>query len=294
MGKIRIVTDSTGDLTLNELKQNQIELLPDIINFEHGSYRELEELSVAQFYQYLSEAQTLPTTAMPSPGDMQEKFKAILSQGDDIMAYFISREMSGTMHAAQIVAKSFEHDRITIVESGSVSLSLGFMVRMAAKAATQGRSRAEILSLTDYIKNNFKFYFVVDSLESLRKGGRIGKATAFLGTMLNIRPLLEIKDGMVCPVERIRGKSKAVDAMVSLVDQHIKEQASTNYKVILGYTGFYDDFASYKADILEKLQLTEAEVSIVAIGAAVGTHAGANAIALGFMPWPDEFAAMVN
>lgn len=294
MGKIRIVTDSTGDLTLEEIESLQIGFLPDIINFDNGSFRELLDLSVAQFYTNMQASENLPTTAQPSPGDMQQLFADLVSQGYEVMAFFISSKLSGTMQTAKLVAGQFPPGSVTVVESCSVCLSLGFMVKMAAKAAAAGRTKQEILQLTDYITENFKFYFVVDSLENLRKGGRIGKASAFLGTMLNIRPLLEIKDGMVCPVEKIRGKGKAIEAMTELVYKDISQYPPGTFRVILGYTGSDEELRKYKAGILQRLGLAETEVSIVAIGAAVGTHAGADALAICYLPWPQEMKALVG
>lgn len=294
MGHIRIVTDSTGDLSLAELHQYKISLLPVMISFGQQTYQELIDLSPAQFYQAMNAAPELPMTSQPSPGKIQEVFASLTEGGDEVMAYFISGELSGSAQTARMLAGAFPEGRITVVDSRSVSIGLGFMVKMAAIAAAKGWSGKQILDMTNYISENMKIYFVVDHLDNLRKGGRIGRAAAFLGTMLNIRPLLEIKDGIVCPVERIRGKGKAVEHMVRLVKKTINQNPDTAYKLFLGHGDALEELESYKPRILTQLAAAGQDVPVVEIGAAVGTHTGSGLLALACLPWPESWQELTE
>lgn len=286
MGKIKIVTDSTCDLSVEELAAAGVELVPVMINFEDGSYRELLDLSTEDFYAKMAAQEKLPTTAQPLPGDTLAAFKALLEEGDEVISYHISSQLSGSVRTAELIAKEIAPDRITVVDSMNVSLGLGCMVETAAKAQAKGLSREEILRITDYITKNIKIYFVVDTLDNLQKGGRIGKATAFLGGMLNIRPLLAIKDGMVCPVERIRGKGRAVERMVELIRREMDAHSGPG-KIYLGHCGARAELERYLPDILDKLGVSREEVHIKDMGAAIGTHAGAGLLAVAYMPWPE-------
>ena len=293
MGKIKIVTDSTCDLSVAELEAAGVELVPVMINFEDGSYRELLDLSIEEFYRKMAAQEKLPTTAQPLPGDTLAAFQRLTEEGYQVISYHISSKLSGSVRTAERIARDFPAGQVTVVDSQSVSLGLGCMVETAAKARAKGLSKEEILKITDYISRHIVIYFVVDTLENLQKGGRIGKATAFLGGMLNIRPLLSLREGMVCPVERIRGKSRAVERMCQLIRREMTAHAGPG-QLYLGHCGARKELESYLPEMLAALGVSREETKIKDIGAAIGTHAGAGLLAVAYMPCTDNILPVLR
>ncbi len=187
-----------------------IEVVPLTLMFGEEAFRDNLDMTPEQFYERLPRSQQLPTTSQPSPVEYMNVYRRILERhpGSPIISYHISSGLSGTYQSA-VLAKSMleeEGEGITVVDSLSASYGFGFMVVHAARLSAEGKGPEEILEAVEHMRQSRKLYFLVDTLEYLQKGGRIGKASAILGTLLNIKPILSIDaEGIIYAVEKVRG-----------------------------------------------------------------------------------------
>lgn len=278
MGLVKILTDSTADLPAPLVSQYGIEVIPLKVIFEDKIYRDTIDITNKEFYEKLAAARVLPRTSQPSPGEFQELYEELTADGSTVISIHISAKMSGTIQSA-VLAKNRLPDRdIRVIDSRQVSMALGLVVLAAAKAARQGKSPDEIELAAIEVANKVRTYFVVDSLENLEKGGRIGKASAFLGNMLNIKPVLTIEDGVVSAFEKIRGKSRAMDRIVEVVKDYEKDRG-ISYCTLL-HANAVDDAVELHKKLISRLDSLEHIIG--EIGAVVGTHAGAGTIGIIF------------
>lgn len=278
MARIRIATDSTADLPAALLKEYEIAVIPLKIIFGEEVYRENVDLSVKEFYEKLAAAEKLPATSQPSPGEFQEFYEELTKDGSSVISIHISSLMSGTCQSAKIAQSVLVDKDITIIDSKLVSAALGIVVLVAAKAVKAGKEKAEVLEIIQTMINNVQNYFVVDTLENLEKGGRIGKATALLGGMLNIKPILSIEDGVITACEKIRGKGKALERIVDLAKEYAQEHG--NVRCFLAHANVLEDAIKVHQNITA--EVTCSEIILADMGAVVGTHAGAGTVALFF------------
>lgn len=278
MRKIKIVTDSTADLPISLLNQYNISVIPLKVIFNDNIYREGIDITVQEFYAKLAQAEQLPTTSQPSPGEFQELYEKLTEDGSTVISIHISAKMSGTYQSA-ILAKSNLPDRdIRVIDSKQVTIALGLVVLAAAKAVKDNKTADEVEQIAYEIAKKVKIYFIVDSFENLHKGGRIGKATALLGTVLNIKPILTIEDGVVAPFEKIRGKGKAVERIISLLKEYSQTNKLSYYAVL--HANALDEAVSLHGKLITEIE--PCENFIGDIGAVVGTHAGAGTMGLIF------------
>ncbi len=276
MSKVRIVTDSTADLPAEILEKYQIEVVPLNIHIDNEVYKENVEISSDEFFVKLPLAKALPRSSQPSPADFIGVYKSVLDQADSIISIHISENLSGPLGAASIAARSLEGADITIVNSQHVSMGLGLIVLEAAKAAAAGADKEEILRVIDDAKENVRVIFVVDTLEYLEKNGRIGKAQAFLGSILSIKPVLGVQGGFIVPVEKMRGSKKALKRLVEIARDQVPG-SRIRAALVHGAAPEKVDF------VLENLRSVFDEVEVIraSVGPIVGLHAGPGV--MGFM-----------
>ena len=219
MSKVAIVTDSTAYIPDDLLKRYNISVAPQIVIWGDESYRDGVDILPAEFYKRLEKSKVMPTTSQVSILDMKAAFEGLVEQGFDVLGIFLSAKLSGTMQSAQQALEMLPRiaDKISILDSTSTAMALGFHALAAAKAAQAGESLLECRKLAEEAQKHTGVLFTVDTLEFLHRGGRIGGAQALMGTMLNIKPILELRDGRIEPVERVRTKSKATERMLDLV-----------------------------------------------------------------------------
>ncbi|WP_040948605.1 DegV family protein, partial [Gorillibacterium massiliense] len=213
MSSVRIVTDSTSDIPEEIRKRLNIELIPLKVHVGNKTFTDSVTIQPDDFYTLLAESKVMPKTSQPSPVDFVDIYRKLNKEpGTAIISIHLSSAMSGTYQSA-VLAKSMleEEADITIIDSKSASYGIGIRVVKAAEAAMAGKSKEEILDMLDKLDGKFSIFFLVDTLEYLQKGGRIGKASAALGSLLNIKPILSINQaGEVCSVDKVRGHKKAV------------------------------------------------------------------------------------
>jgi DegV family protein with EDD domain len=215
---VRIVTDSTSDLPKDLAQSLGVEIVPLKVLFGEETLRDGIDIDETTFYRRLVEAKTSPTTSQPSPAEFEEVYRRLGAEGDPICTITISSKLSGTYSSA-LTAKDAVAPavQVAVVDSLLVSMALGLVVVRTARAAQAGASLDECVAIATETSRKTEILFLVDTLEYLRRGGRIGAARAFLGSLLNIKPILGLKEGEVVPVERARTRQKGIERLFEWV-----------------------------------------------------------------------------
>lgn len=282
MGQIRIVTDSTADLADALIKEWNITVAPLKVLFGDKVYHEGVDISNREFYELLKGAEKLPSTSQPSPGEFEDIYKRLTDDGSSVISIHISGNMSGTYQSAKIAKNNLADRDITVIDSKVVSMALGHVVLAGARAVREGKSKEEIIARIYNVMEKVKTYFVVDTLENLQKGGRIGKAAALFGTVLNIKPVLTIEEGVIAPFEKIRGKGKALERIMEKAREFSKDHKNMHCALVHGNA--LDDAVKFHHKLISGINCSE--FLICEIGAVVGAHTGAGTI--GFFFYADE------
>lgn len=224
MSKIAILTDSTSYLPADYVKKYNITILPQVVIWDGVTYEDGVDIQPDEFYTRLKTAKNMPTTSQVSIAKMQQTFSRLLSEGYEVLGIFLSEKLSGTIQSALQAREHLEtgKDKVHIVDSGTTIMSLGFQVLSAARAIEGGADIAAAKSVAEAARATTGVFFAVDTLEFLHRGGRIGGAQRFIGSALNLKPILTVANGRVEPVERIRTKAKAHDRIVELVVEQCK------------------------------------------------------------------------
>lgn len=279
--KVAVVTDSTAYLPQEVQKQYNISVTPLSVVWGEQDYLDGVDIRPNEFYDRLAGSKVMPTTSQVTPAAMHNKFQSLLEQGYDVLGIFISSKISGTVHSAIQASDMLSHaaDRIAIVDSQSTTMALGWPALTAARAAQAGESLAECQKVAEQARENTGVLFVVETLEFLRRGGRIGGAQAFLGTALNIKPVLEIREGKIEAVEKVRTKQKAMRHVVEMVSERIKGKAPIRLAVTHAN-------CELDARVLLETACTEldpVETYCVPLSPVIGTHTGPGTVALNYM-----------
>jgi len=281
MAKVAIVTDSTAYIPDDLLKKYNITVTPQIVIWGEESFRDGVDILPDQFYKRLESSKDMPTTSQVSIVAMKAAFERLVEQGYEVLGIFISTKLSGTMQSAQQALEMLPKiaDKITILDSNSTAMAMGFHVLAAAKAAQAGESLPECLKLAEEAQKHTGVLFTVDTLEFLHRGGRIGGAQALMGTMLNIKPILELLDGRIESVEKVRTKSKATERMLELVIDQIAGRTPVRLATLHAN-------AEIEARSLLEMAVTRLnpiEQIFACVSPAIGTHAGPGTVGLAFM-----------
>jgi DegV family protein with EDD domain len=263
---VHIVVDSTADLTPEWIGDLPITVVPLTVDVEGKSFLDGVNLSTNEFVRYLRSG-ALPRTSQPSIGAFQEVYKPILDAGYDIVSIHISPKLSGTMNSATQARAALDTDAIHIIDSTTFTMAMGFMAIEAAEMAQSGKSAAEIAAYVEQRKHDQRMFATLETLEYLRKGGRIGRAAAMLGSALQLKPVIKIQDGAVEPVERVRTYKRALQR---LSDIYAEIQPFDRLAVL------HLDAPDEAARLAERIQEIQPDIDIVTgeIGTVIGTYAG--------------------
>lgn len=278
MATVAIVTDSTADIPLAVREQLNIAMVPLKVIIGDETYLDNIELTPAQFYQKLTQSKELAKSSQPSPSDFFETFKKLTDQGKSVVCISLSSVLSGTYQSAMIAKSMLDDDAdVTVIDSRSASYGYGLLVVAAAKLAQAGADKTQIIEEVNRMRASMKLYFLVDTLEYLQKGGRIGKASALIGTLLNIKPILSIDDeGYVYSFEKARGQKRAFGRIAELLEDDFKGDP---IELIIAKTpGFEDGLAELSG--LLKSRLNIAQYTETEIGPVIGAHAGPGTLGL--------------
>ena len=233
---IALVTDSTCDLPAEIIEKYSIEIVPLTVHFKDDTYYDKIDLENEEFFSMMESAEELPTTSQPSVGLFIDKYQDLADKYDEIISIHISSALSGTIESARLAAAQTEDIKVEIVNSKSTTTGLGFLVLLAAKMIEEGKNIKEIKSTLEKEREKLTIYFTVSELTYLEKGGRIGKAQAFLGSIFNFNPILELSaaTGEITPKEKIRGYKKTNQKMVELALEAAENSDNVNFAYIYG------------------------------------------------------------
>ena len=275
---IKIVTDSGSGMTPEVARQFGVTVVPLYVHFGTETFREGIDLELDEFLPRLKSAPQLPTTSQPSAGDFMQVYKPLIAEGSEVISIHLSSKLSGTVASANTACEMLPGAGIHVVDSQFISAAQLTMVLEAARMAHAGRSAQAILERLKQIIAGAHIYFVVDTLEYLQKGGRLGKAQALLGTALQMKPILALEEGVVEAKERIRTKSKALARLRELV-MHQTESCSRVYLGIL-HAAAHDEAKRLEADLLS--QLKPFEITMGQVGPVIATHTGPGVVGVAF------------
>ena len=270
---IRIVTDSTCDLPQSVAEEFGITVVPVYVQFGNKTYRDRIDISESEFYERLLHFPVHPTTSQPSPQDFVDVYKNISKEADGIISIHIASKLSGTVNSAlrgkDIVASECP---IEVIDTQSLSMGVGLMAVKAAQMAAAGKDFQQIVDEIKQLPARSHFWAVFDTLKYLAMGGRIGKGKALLGNVLNIKPLLMLKEGEFHPAAKARSREKAIDILYGFAE---KAGAIENISVI------YSTTLNEAEALAERLEALCGKKAIVArLGPALGVHAGPDALAI--------------
>lgn len=274
---VHVVTDSTSDLPAGLAEENGIHVVPLLIYFGAEEFRDGVDLDTATFYSKLEGARELPRTSQPPVDAFQSLYRELLAGDDDyVLSIHVSGKLSGTLNSAH-TARGLLGDlgsRVAIVDSRSVSAGVGAVALLAARAAARGASLAEVQHAAEEARERVRLFALVDRLDYLQKGGRIGKAASLVGSMLKINPLLAVSDGEVVPYARIRTHAKALERLQQLALEQDAEM------FLVGYGTNAAEAEDFTANIRSSKH--GVEVIMFRIGPTVGVYTGPGVI--GFVP----------
>jgi DegV family protein with EDD domain len=274
---IKIVTDSTAGLPEAMIREHDIRIIPLYVHFGEQAFKEGIDISTEQFYERLCMAKSLPTTSQPSVGEFHEVFKELIDAGHEVLALTISSKLSGTWNSAMGALEMLPGAPISVVDSLCTSLAMYLLVESALREIAAGATLQQVAAHLEQLKGQLHIMFVVDTLEYLAKGGRIGNAKAFMGTLIKIKPLLILENGVIEPCEQIRSKGKAVARMLELIEQKLAGQGAQAH-VAIAHGMALDEALAFREEVVARLGCAEPPISEV--GAVLGTHTGPGVVAL--------------
>lgn len=281
MTKFAIVTDSTSYIPPEVTNKYGITVAPQVLIWENQTYRDGIDIQPVEFYQRLQTAKSMPSTSKVSPATMQEIFQGLVDKGLSVLGIFISSKLSGTLQSA-IQAKDMmgsAGEKVTLVDSQSTAMGLGFHAIAAARAQEAGASLEDCAAMASTAYERSGVFFAVDTLEFLHRGGRIGGAQRFIGSALNLKPILAVREGKVEGIERIRSKSKAHDRVLEIVAEQTKGKSNVRIATL------HANAADEAKNLLERAtkELSAVESLFTEVSPVVGTHAGPGTVGLAYI-----------
>jgi DegV family protein with EDD domain len=276
--KIVVVTDSTAYIPEAALDGLDVPVIPLWLIWGDERFRDRVDIEPPAFYRRLRDSKTFPTTSQPSAGEFEAFFRQVGSETDAIVGVFISSKISGTVPNAQAAQAQLGDLNIRVVDSLSTSMGLALVVLATAQAAAAGKSFDEVVAVAEDMRDRVHILFVVDTLEYLHRGGRIGGAKRFLGTALNIKPLLHLEEGSVEPLVQVRTKRKAVAHMLDVVEERLAGKP-------LAAAGVIDVDNPREGEAVAERVKERFGISTVyrtAVSPVIGAHTGPGTVGIGF------------
>ncbi len=278
-----IVLDSTADLPEAPARYPNFRVVPLYVLFGEESFKDYVEITPDRFYERLQTEAALPTTSQPTPGDFLATFEELAPNYERIIALTLSATLSGTYGSAQAGAEMLGGDKVRVIDSGTVSASVGLLAIGVQHRLERGTTDEEIDAFVEYYQREHHLLFTVNTLEYLAKGGRIGRAAAFAGNLLNVKPILAIRDGEVIPLKKVRGNHKA---FAEFREQFVSTTTdSPNLKVGIAHAAAPERLQALRELVEHERPNAQIEIATT-LGAVVGTHAGPGTV--GFFWYLDE------
>lgn len=273
---VKIVTDSTADIPEGLAAELGITIVPCNVHFGLETYRDGIDLSKEEFYAKLKTSSALPTTSAPAVGLFEATYRELVNETDQILSIHLASTLSAIYNSACLGAEAVSDVEITLIDSGQVSMGLGWLVVSAARAAQQGQSLAQIVTLVENMMPRVRVFAALDTLEYLQKGGRVGKAVAVLGALFNIKPLIEVRDSTVLPLERVRTRRRSVQRLIEL---------TTELGPLAELAVLHSNAPQEAQRLAEELSFLHPleRILIAEVGVIIGTHVGPNALGVAGM-----------
>jgi len=274
--KVKIVTDSSAYLLPETIAKYDIRVVPLKIAFGTEVYSEGIDISNEEFYQRLAKSSALPTTSQPSANDFIQAYSELTQQGYPIFSIHISSKLSGTINSALAAREAFPKAQIEVVDW--LSMGMGLLVLAAARAAEEGKGLLQIKAITKRLTARISILAMLDTLHYLWKGGRIGGATALIGSLLNIKPIVALGNGEVRPLAKVRSRAKGVDYMLKLMEKQVEGNIPIRGGVI--HSRAFDEALALEREVRARFNCVE--LDLVELGPAFGTHTGPGTLGLAF------------
>lgn len=273
MRKVKIITDSTNDLTREMLDSYGVTIVPLYVDFGEESYKDGVDLIPERLFELVEEKNILPKTAAPSPYDFIGYYRQYLDSGYDIIVITISSKISATYQNALLAMQEFPKDRIWVIDSQNLSTGIGLLVMLAGEYAREGKSAGEIAEKLQEIIPRVRVSFIVDTLEYLYKGGRCNALQNMVGSVLKIRPVIGVRDGRIIVQDKVRGdKKKALQKILDGVEE-AKETIDFD-RIFITYSLGGEEEAAYLKDCLEKSLPPACKIFLTQAGCVISSHCG--------------------
>jgi DegV family protein with EDD domain len=279
MRKVAVVTDSTAYIPKDLCQKYNIRVAPQILLWGEQTYYDGVDIQPSEFYERLKTAKVMPSTSQVTPSTFHQIFSELTQEGMDVLAVLIAEPLSGTIASAVQAREMLPGARIEIVDSWSTAMAMGFQVLAVAKIAQQGASLQECRELAEKARQHVGVVFAVDTLEFLYRGGRIGGASRFLGTALNIKPILELVNGRVEAINKVRTRKKSIEMLLNLAEQRIGGRQPVRLATL------HANAAEEARELLElgNQRIGAVELIFSEVSPVIGTHAGPGTVGLAFM-----------
>lgn len=278
MPDIAVVTDSTAYIPPELVEKYAIRVAPQISIWGEESYLDGIDMFPAEFYERLKASKEIPTTSQATVASFHKIFEPLVAEGKQIVAVLVSEKLSGTLQSAQQAKAMFPEATIALVDSKSAAMELGFQALAVARAVDAGKSFQDVVDLAERAKQHTGVFFVVDTLEYLHRGGRIGGAARLFGTAINLKPILHVQDGRVESFERVRTKTKAFARLLDIVQERV--EGKPNLRLATLHAAAEADARGLLEEASRRLNPIETIVSEVS--PAVGTHVGPGTVGLAY------------
>lgn len=269
MGRVWVVTDSTADIPEELINETGITVVPLTVTNGEQVYRDGVDITKPEFYRMLAAAEKLPITSQPPLGAFLKAYERLTANGDSIVSVHLSSGVSGTYQTAVMAAEMLPEHDITVLDSGTATMGIGWSVLEGARLAQTGAAKKAVIAAVETVAAKTGFIFMVDTLKNLEKGGRIGKAACILGTMLSIKPLLTLEDKVITPRGIVRSRRQGYRRMIEVMKNDI---GTKGVKVAVLYNGERDDFQDFIEMIPEAVNCRE--LIITGVGAIIATYSG--------------------
>ncbi|NLL72362.1 MAG: DegV family protein [Clostridiales bacterium] len=276
---IRIITDSTSDISIKQAAKMDINLVPLKVIFDEKEYKEGIDITIEGFYDKLVKADKLPTTSQPAPDEFLECFKEAKESGDSVIVIVLASKLSGTYQSAMIAKDMAEYEKIYIIDSKTTTVSLRLLIEEAVKLRDNGLAVEDIVTKLNDLKERIVLLAMVDTLEFLHKGGRLSKSSAIIGTLLRFKPIISLQDGGISVIGKERGVQKGIRRVIESINE--VGDIDLDYPVHLGYTSQDDRCRLLRDKLLEERALDN--LPMHPVGCVVGTHAGPGACVLTYV-----------
>ena len=281
MSKVALVTDSTSYIPRDLREKYPITVVPQVVIWDNVSYEDDVTMTPEQFYTRLRNTKLMPTTSQVSVVNMHKAFSTLLEQGFEVLGIFVSSKLSGTFQSATLGKDELASgkEKVEILDSETTAMAMGFQVLAVARAAQDGASMTDCKALAEKSRSYTGVYLTVETLEFLHRQGRIGGAQRFLGTALNLKPILAVEGGRVEPVERVRTRGKALDRVVEIIAEKCAGKSPVRIATL------HADSPNDAKILLDKITplVNPIETVFAAVSPAVGANAGPGTVGLAYM-----------